>query len=314
MRILFMGTPEFSVPALECLLSSEHEVIGVVTQPDRPRGRRGVTRQSPVKERAVLAGIPLWQPERVRNEEFIRTVSELNPDAVVVSAFGQILPKKLLDIPRYGCLNIHASLLPRYRGAAPIQWAVINGEKETGITVMQMDPGLDTGDILRQQKISISDDETGDSLHDKLSVMGGPLLLQVLEEISAGTVIRTPQQGESCYAPMLSRETGDVDWTQSAAQIERLIRGLDSWPSAYTHWQGRIIKLWKAQPLPLSSSDISSDICPGTVISCDDGIQVMTGEGILKITQLQQEGRKRMDSDTYLRGAKLCPGDIFNHA
>lgn len=234
MRILFMGTPDFSVPTLECIDHAGHEVIGVVTQPDKPKGRGGAVSFTPVKAKAPELGLTVYQPRRVRDEEFLRVVRELNPDVVVVIAFGQILPQAFLDIPRYGCINIHASLLPRYRGAAPIQWAVIDGEKETGITIMQMDAGLDTGDMLKKLVIPIEKDETGGSLHDKLMTAGGPLLLETLKEIEAGTVVAEPQTGESCYASMLDKALGNVDWSKSAGQIERLIRGLNPWPSAYT--------------------------------------------------------------------------------
>lgn len=310
MRILFMGTPEFSVPTLSCLAESEHEVIGVVTQPDKPKGRHGAAQYTPVKARALELGIPVYQPLRVRSEEFLEAVRELRPDAAVVIAFGQILPQALLDIPRYGCINIHASLLPKYRGAAPIQWAVIDGEKETGITVMQMDAGLDTGDMLKKLVIPIADDETGDSLHDKLMTAGGPLVLEVLKELEAGTAVPVPQTGESCYAHMLEKSMGDVDWAQSAAAIERLVRGLNSWPSAYSSWNGRTLKIWRAAVLP-EKTDAETGAMPGQIVALGDGIYVKTGSGILKIEELQLEGKKRMEAEAFLRGAHMQTGEFL---
>jgi methionyl-tRNA formyltransferase len=317
MRILFMGTPEFSVPTLTCLAESKHEVIGVVTQPDKPKGRGGAIQYPPVKTKALELGIPVYQPPRVRAEEFLSVVREMNPDVIVVIAFGQILPQALLDIPKYGCINIHASLLPKYRGAAPIQWVVIDGEKETGITIMQMDAGLDTGDMLKKQVIPIEADETGDSLHDKLMTAGGPLLLETLEELEAGTANPVPQTGESCYAHMLDKAMGDVDWTQGAEVIERLVRGLNSWPCAYSSWNGKTLKIWKASVLPeqavtASTEDMTSPKT-GQILALGDGIYVKTGDGILKIEELQLEGKKRMEAEAFLRGAHMQVGDMLTH-
>lgn len=315
MRILFMGTPEFSVPTLDCLCQSGHEVIGVVTQPDKPKGRGGAVSYTPVKERAMALGLPVYQPRRVRSEEFLETVRGLSPDVAAVIAFGQILPQAFLDIPRYGCINIHASLLPRYRGAAPIQWAVINGERETGVTIMQMDAGLDTGDMLKKQVIPIAPDETGGSLHDKLMTAGGPLLLDVLKELEDGTASPVPQTGESCYASMLDKAMGDIDWSRDAVSIERLVRGLNPWPSAYTHWNGRTLKLWKAEAAKLSESGKEQEAAggrrPGTVVSLENGILVQTGCGCLRVRELQLEGKKRMDAAAFLRGAHMAVGDVL---
>ena len=217
-----------------------------------------------------------------------------------------------MDIPRYGCINIHASLLPMYRGAAPIQWVIIDGQKETGVTIMQMDAGLDTGDMLKKLVVPIAEDETGGSLHDKLMVAGGPLLLETLQEIEAGTVVAEPQTGETCYAAMLDKALGNVDWTISADRIERLIRGLNPWPSAYTRWNGKTMKLWKANVLPGQMEASSKETyAPGTVVSLDDGICVQTGDGILQITELQLEGKKRMDAAAFLRGAHVAVGDVL---
>ncbi len=309
MRILFMGTPEFSVPTLQCLYDAGHEIVGVVTQPDKPKGRGGAVSFPPVKERALALSLPVYQPRRVREKEFIQTVEQLAPDVAVVVAFGQILPQAFLDIPRYGCINVHASLLPRYRGAAPIQRVVIDGEKETGITIMQMDAGLDTGDMLAQERIAIAADETGGSLHDKLMVMGGPLLLTVLKEIEEGRAVRTPQTGETCYASMLDKALGNVDWNDGADRIERLVRGLNPWPSAYTRWNGKTIKLWKAFVRQPQEAEAAAE--PGTVVRLGETIDVRTGEGVLQISELQLEGKKRMDAAAFLRGAHMQAGDKF---
>lgn len=311
MRILYMGTPDIAVPTLECLCQSGHEVIGVVTQPDKPKGRGGAVQFPPVKIKALELGLEVYQPRRVRAQEFLDVVQELNPDAIVVYAFGQILPQALLDIPRYGCLCVHASLLPKYRGAAPIQWAIIDGERESGITIMQMDAGIDTGDMLKKLVVPIEEEETGGSLHDKLMMAGGPLLLETLKEIEDGTVKAEPQAGESCYASMLDKAMGNIDWTESAEKIERLVRGLNPWPSAYTHWNGKTVKLWKASVLKDPYMELYGQMEPGTVIGLlgGNGICVRTGRGILQITELQLEGKKRMDAASFLRGAHVNIGD-----
>lgn len=247
MRIVFMGTPDFSVPALEALLEAGHEIAAVVTQPDKPKGRGGRVQMPPVKLKALEKNIPVYQPVKVKTPEFTQLLRELAPEVIVVIAFGQILSKEILDIPPFGCVNIHASLLPKYRGAAPIQWAVIDGEKESGVTTMQMDVGLDTGDMLEKAVVPIAEDETGGSLHDKLSRAGAALILTTLEGLKAGTITPVPQTEEgTCYARMLDKALGDIDWTMPASAIERLIRGLNPWPSAYTSWNGKTIKLWQA--------------------------------------------------------------------
>ncbi len=309
MRILFMGTPAFSVPTLQCLYDAGHQIVGVVTQPDKPKGRGKAVSFPPVKERALALSLPVYQPRKVREEEFLQTVRELAPDAAVVVAFGQILPQSFLDIPRFGCVNVHASLLPRYRGAAPIQRVILDGEKETGVTIMQMDAGLDTGDMLARQVIPIAPDETGGSLHDKLMQLGGPLLLSVLADLERGTAVRTPQTGETCYASMLDKAMGNVDWKDGAVPIERLIRGLDPWPSAYTHWNGKTIKLWKASVRAAEKDEETA--APGTVVRLGTTIDVKTGDGILQIAELQLEGKKRMDAASFLRGAHMQAGDVL---
>ena len=242
MRIIFMGTPDFSVPTLKSLVEAGHEVAAVVTQPDKPKGRGKAVQMTPVKEQALEYGIPVYQPLKVRDPAFVETVRQLAADVIVVVAFGQIIPKSILDMPKYGCVNIHASLLPKYRGAAPIQWAVIDGERESGITTMMMAEGLDTGDMLEKTVVVLDEKETGGSLHDKLSLVGGKLILSTLQKLEDGAITPTPQTGEgTCYAKRLTKELGDVDWSAPAVSIERLIRGLNPWPSAYTSWNGKTV-------------------------------------------------------------------------
>lgn len=305
MRIIFMGTPDFSVPALEALVKGGHQVIAAVTQPDKPKGRGRAVMMTPVKQKALDLGIPVYQPAKVREEPFLSFIEELKPDAIVVAAFGQILPKRLLMLPPYGCINIHASLLPKYRGAAPIQWAVINGEKESGITTMMMDTGIDTGDMLEREVIPVSDEETGGSLHDKLSAAAGPLILSTLKKAEEGTLVRVAQKDEdSCYAKMLTKDLGNIDWSQSSVSIERLIRGLNPWPSAYTSLNGKTLKIWKA-----ALAEGKEDREPGQVIRADnDQLLVKTGDGALQILSLQLEGKKQMDAASFLRGYSLKEG------
>ena len=322
MRIVFMGTPDFSVPALKALVEAGHQVIAVVTQPDKPKGRGKEVQMTPVKIQAMEYGIPVYQPAKVREASFVEVLKGLEADVYVVIAFGQILPKAVLELPKYGCINIHASLLPKYRGAAPIQWCVIDGERETGITTMMMDVGLDTGDMLEKAVIPIEEKETGGSLHDKLSMAGGDLILSTLKKLEEGTLVRTPQTDEgTCYAKMLTKSLGDIDWNQDAVSIERLIRGLNPWPSAYTMWNGKTIKIWAADVIAgreaadfLSESGVSAETgtAPGTVVCSDKrGLVVCTGGGLLSIRELQMEGKKRMDTPAFLRGYPIPAGDVF---
>lgn len=317
MRVVFMGTPDFSVPALKALVDGGHEVTAVITQPDKPKGRGKEVQMTPVKLAAMEYGIPVYQPVKIRDPEFIGRLKEIPADVYVVIAFGQILPKAVLDIPPCGCINIHASLLPKYRGAAPIQWCVIDGEKETGITTMMMDTGLDTGDMLEKTVIPIEEKETGGSLHDKLSLAGGELILSTLKKLEEGTLVRTPQTEEgTCYAKMLTKTMGDIDWSTSAVSIERLIRGLNPWPSAYTHWNGKTIKLWAASAVSGTEEESlmagREDLADGTVLSSGKkGLFVKTGQGVLSIQELQLEGKKRMDVDAFLRGYAIPEGDVF---
>ena len=322
MRIVFMGTPDFSVPALKALVEAGHQVIAVVTQPDKPKGRGKEVQMTPVKIQAMEYGIPVYQPAKVREASFVEVLKGLEADVYVVIAFGQILPKAVLELPKYGCINIHASLLPKYRGAAPIQWCVIDGERETGITTMMMDVGLDTGDMLEKAVIPIEEKETGGSLHDKLSMAGGDLILSTLKKLEEGTLVRMPQTDEgTCYAKMLTKSLGDIDWNQGAVSIERLIRGLNPWPSAYTMWNGKTIKIWAADVIAgreaadfLSESGVPAETgtAPGTVVCSDKrGLVVCTGGGLLSIRELQMEGKKRMDTPAFLRGYPIPAGDVF---
>ena len=307
MRIIFMGTPDFAVPTLEALVTGGHEVIAAVTQPDKPKGRGKAVLMTPVKEKALEYGIPVYQPVKAREPEFIEVLKSLEPEVIVVVAFGQILPKEILEIPRYGCVNVHASLLPKYRGAAPIQWAVIDGEEESGVTTMQKDEGLDTGDILEMEKIRLEEKETGGSLFDKLSRLGGKLILSTLSGLENGTVVPR-KQGETTtpYAKMLKKTMGEIDWNMEAAAIERLIRGLNPWPSAYTSCNGKTLKIWAADVLPGGQGEE-----PGRVRAGKDSLLVETGSGLLSITELQLEGKKRMDTASFLRGFSISDGTVL---
>lgn len=310
MKVIFMGTPDFSVGTLEALIEAGHEVALVVTQPDKPKGRGGKMQYTPVKEVAVAHNIPVYQPKRIREPECIEELRKYNADIMVVIAFGQILPKEIMEMTPYGCVNVHASLLPSYRGAAPIQWAVINGEKVSGVTTMQMNEGLDTGDMLLKVEIPLDEKETGGSLHDKLAEAGARLCVETLDALKAGTV--TPEkQGDSptAYAKMLDKHMGKIDWKMSAKEIERLIRGLNPWPSAYTRWNenDKGMKIWEAEV-----AEGQTDKAAGTVVEvAKDGFFVQTGDGLLKITALQIPGKKRMDAAAFLRGYQMETGTVL---
>lgn len=312
MKVIFMGTPDFSVGILKALVQAGHEVVLAVTQPDKSKGRGGKMQYPPVKEKALEYQIPVFQPKRVRNPECIEELRKYPADIMVVVAFGQILPKEILEMTPYGCVNVHASLLPKYRGAAPIQWAVINGEKVSGVTTMQMDEGIDTGDMLLKTEVVLDEKETGGSLHDKLSAAGAELCVRTLKALEEGTV--TPEvQKESTteYARMLEKSIGRIDWNQSADAIERLIRGLDPWPSAFTDWEGKVMKIWEAQVV---KGPETAEI-PGTVTAVEkDGFLVQTGQGALKVLALQIPGKKRMEAGAFLRGYPMNPGMVLgNH-
>ena len=309
MRIIFMGTPDFSVGTLEALVEAGHEVCLVVTQPDKPKGRGKEMQYTPVKEAALKHGIEVYQPRRIREAECVEKLRQYNADIMVVIAFGQIIPKEILEMVPYGCVNVHASLLPKYRGAAPIQWSIIDGEAVTGVTTMQMDEGLDTGDMLLKTEVPITAEETGESLHDKLAEAGAALCVETLAKLQEGSIV-PEKQGESptAYAKMLDKKLGNIDWTKSAVEIERLVRGLNSWPSAYTYWNKKVVKIWKA-----SVTDENSNEQAGTVVKVEkDGFYVQTGNGLLKVFELQIPGKKRMDAGAFLRGYTIEPGEVFH--
>lgn len=312
MRVVFMGTPDFAVDTLKTLVESRHELVGVVTQPDKPKGRSGKLQLTPVKETALQYGIPVYQPERARDPEFFQILENLSPDVIVVVAFGQILPKTILQLPKYGCINVHASLLPKLRGAAPIQWSIINGDPESGVTIQQMDEGIDTGDILLVKKYTLDPKETGGSLFDRLASFGGPMVLEVLEQAEAGMLHPVPQNHEEhTRAKMLSKETGRIDFTQSALQIERLIRGLNPWPSAYTYLGDKMMKLWAAEVIPAeqAAADGLNSAEPGTVVAVNkQDFVIQTGDGCLVVHEVQLAGKKRMDTESFLRGYSLAEG------
>ncbi len=315
MKLVFMGTPDFAVPALEAADAAGHRILACVTQPDRPKGRGGAVQMPPVKQTALKLGIPVFQPEKIRNDEtFFRVLSELAPDCIVVAAFGQILPKRILELPKYGCINIHGSLLPRYRGAAPIQWAVINGDKISGVTIMQMEEGLDTGAMLDRAEIILEPGETGGSLFDKLAVLGAERMLLVLEQLEQGTASAVPQPEEGVsYAGKIEKNLGFIDWNMEAAAIERLIRGCSPWPGTYSYLNGRLIKIWKAEVLP-DYGDEKECPLPGTVrFAAKSYLNVQTGKGVLKVREVQPEGKKRMDTEAFLRGNPVQAGARFEN-
>ena len=308
MRIVFLGTPDFAVPALSALADAGHEIALVVTQPDRPRGRGGKVSFSAVKEEALRRGITVFQPKKIREESAAERLRDISPDCIVVAAFGQILPKEILDLPAYGCLNIHASLLPKYRGAAPIQWAILSGEEETGVTIMQMDEGLDTGDILAQEKVPISPQETGGSLFDRLSEKGADLLIRTLAAMEKGAVMPCPQDdAKATRTGKIDKTLGEIEWAREAVATERLVRAMDPWPSAYTWLEGKILKIWKAEVVP---GDPAGH--PGQVLAADpeQGFVIQTGEGALKLLEVQQEGRRRMEAGAFLRGCPVETGIV----
>ena len=316
MRVIFMGTPDFSVPTLRTLAESENEVIAVYTQPDKPKGRGHAMQFTPVKECALEYNIPVYQPNRVRDIMCIEEIREMAPDVIVVVAYGQILPKELLEIPTYGCINVHASLLPKYRGAAPIQWAVLDGEEVTGVTAMQMDVGLDTGDMLEKIIVPLDKDETGGSLHDKLSVLGGDIILNVFEKIKNGTLTREKQDDEvATYCGKLDKTMGLLDFSKPVAQLERLIRGLNPWPCAYTSLDGKNLKLWKADVVSFNElQDVEhiDDSEYGTILKVTkDAIIVKALDGVLSIKELQLEGKKRMDAADFIRGYQALEGKVL---
>ncbi len=302
MKVIFMGTPDFAVGTLEAIIEAGHEVTLVVTQPDKPKGRGKAMQFTPVKECAVAHDIPVFQPVKIREPECIAELRKYEADIMIVVAFGQILPKEILEMPKYGCFNVHASLLPKYRGAAPIQWVIIDGEKESGVTIMQMNEGLDTGDMLLKVVVPIEANETGGSYHDKLSAAGAKLCVEAMKQAEAGTLQPEKQDDSlSCYAKMLDKKLGEIDWSKEAAVIERLVRGLNPWPSAYSHLHGKTLKIWSADVL-----DKQYEAQPGQVAEVTkDAVIIQTGKGALAVKELQLEGKKRMAAGDFLRGYQV---------
>lgn len=327
-KVVFMGTPDFASGILLALIDAQYEVTAVFTQPDKPKGRGKSLQMSPVKETALKYGIEVFQPQKIREPENTELLKKMAPDFIVVAAFGQIIPQSILDIPEYGCLNVHASLLPAWRGAAPIQWSIISGDQETGVTIMRMNAGLDTGDIISKAAIRIDENETGGSLFDRLMPVGADLLIRTMKEIEEGRATYTPQPEKSTtpYASQLSKKSGLIDWTMDAASIERRIRGLSPWPGAFTFEHGKMLKIWRTREVKDSqnlhsksaSSGVSSDdskgegTAPGTIVSVTGKeLLVRTGDGILSLLEVQPEGKKRMEIDAFLRGYQQKAGDFF---
>lgn len=310
MRVVFMGTPDFAVGTLKAIIEAGHDVAAVVTQPDKPRGRSKSLVFSPVKEEAAAHGITVLQPERARDEAFVEELRTYNADVIVVVAFGQLLPASIINMPRYGCINGHASLLPKYRGASPIQWAVIDGCEYSGVTTMKMDEGLDTGDILMVEKVKLDAKETGGSLFDRLSDVGAHLLVKTLEGLEAGTITPVKQDdSESTYVKMLHKSFGKMDFNKSAAELERLIRGLNPWPSAFTYIDGKMLKIWDADVADNISEVQTEEVKPGQVVTVGKNtFTIACGQGYLVVNEVQLEGKKRMDSGSFLRGNQLEAG------
>jgi len=309
MRVAFMGTPDFAIPSLRALIEGPYDVIAVITQPDRPKGRQGVLTPPPVKLLALQHNIPVFQPLKIKNRDFFPVVERLNPDIIVVVAYGQIISKEILDLPPKRCINIHASLLPKYRGSAPINWALINGEKVTGVTSMIVTEGLDSGPILLKKEIPIADHDDARSLHDKLSEAGGRLLLETMSGIKSGTLTPVPQdESEATYFPMLKKSDGLIDWTKDASEIRNRIKGLMPWPGAYTYLHGEMLKIFRADVVSGQWSVVS----PGTVIHVNDkGITITTGKALLLINELQIEGKRRMTAAEFIRGHKIEKGMVL---
>lgn len=304
MKIIFMGTPDFAVNTLEALIQKGHEVTCVVTQPDKPKGRGKSVQFSPVKECALSHQLPVFQPVRIREEEAVQELFSYAADIIVVVAFGQILPKEILEWPKYGCINVHASLLPQYRGAAPIQWAVIDGAQTSGVTIQKMDEGIDTGDIMAQTVVPLDDKETGGSLFEKLAVAGAKLCTDTIRRLEEKTVTYEKQEHEKAtYAKMLKKQSGSIDWTKSAVEIERLIRGLNPWPSAYSYLNGKMLKIWKA-----SVGQDLKGLQPGMLAVSAKKLEVQTKKGSLLLEEVQLEGKKRMSVEDFLRGYSIEQG------
>lgn len=310
MRIVFMGTPDFAVGSLQALCESgKHEILAVVTQPDRPKGRGNKLLQTPVKEYALAQGLTVYQPQKVKTPEFVELLHELQPELIVVAAFGQFLSKEILELPKYGCINVHASLLPKYRGAAPIQYAIIKGEKESGVTIMQMDIGMDTGAMLDKVVVPIAENTTMGELHDALREQGAALLLEVIDKIAAGTAVAEPQDNEQAtYATLLDRSMEHIDWSKTAQEVHNLIRGFNPAPSTFTKLpNGKSLKIWGSK-----MTDKNSAAAAGTVIAAGKhSFFVACGEGVLEITEVQPESKKRMPAQVFLNGRGVQEGDLL---
>ncbi len=308
MKAVFMGTPDFAVKTFEEIIKAGHEVVLVVSQPDKAVGRSKALKYTPVKACAIAHGIRVYQPVKVRDAECVAYLKSYQPDIIIVEAFGQIISKEILDMPKYGCVNVHASLLPKYRGAAPIQWAIINGEQVTGVTTMRMDAGIDTGDIIMKQEVVIREDETGGSLFERLSEAGAKLCVKTMAAIEDGTAGYTPQDDSmATHTKKIQKEQGCIDWTRSVESIECLIRGLDPWPSAYTRMEDKTLKIWKSR---VFSHEIVAD--PGCIIKAEkDTILVQAGNGILELLEVQLEGKKRMSTEAFLNGYTIETGTFF---
>lgn len=309
-KIVFMGTPDYAAVALEALIAAGHEITAVVTQPDKPKGRSKELLPSPVKACAKTHGIPVLQPRRIKRPEAMEELRRFPADVYVVAAFGQILSQEILDIPPLGSVNIHASLLPKYRGASPIQHVIIAGEERTGITIMQMDAGIDTGDILYQKEISITPEDNYETLHDKLATLGGEAITEALALLEQGKLKAVKQdENVSCYAPLIGKEMGKIDFSQDAETIHRLIRGMTPWPSAFTSYKGKQLKIWRAVP---SGAENINGGTPGEILCIEkDYVTVAAGKGALRIYELQLEGKKRMTAHDFLLGVKMQPGEIL---
>ena len=312
MKIVFMGTPDFAVGALKALIEAGHEITCVVTQPDKAQGRSGKLVASPVKQCALEHGLPVFQPVRIKKPEEVATLKQYEADVYIVAAFGQILSQEILDIPKYGCINIHASLLPKYRGASPIQHVIIDGEEKTGVTIMQMDAGLDTGDMLYKKEVIIEDTDTFETLHDKLMDIGGEAIVEALPLLMEGKLTPEKQNGEeSCYASLITKDMGRLDFSKEAVVLDRQIRGMNPWPSAYTSYQGKQLKVWKA--VPVTEEEIeNADFQSGSICKVGkDFVEVRCGKGGLRVLELQLEGKKRMSTHDFLLGVKMQVGDFW---
>lgn len=308
MRVVFMGTPEFSVGTLDAMCKAGHEVVAVFTQPDKQKGRGKSILMTPVKERALELNIPVYQPEKLKEDENYELLKELNPDVIVVVAYGQLITKRILDLPKYGCINVHASLLPKYRGAAPIQWAVIDGEEVSGVTIMKMDESLDTGDMIMKTELVLDEKETGGSLHDKLAIEGANLLVKALEALENNTATYTKQDdSKMTYAKKLTKELGNIDFSMPSKEIERLVRGLNPWPSAYTAYDGKNMKIWD-----VDVTDKQFDGKNGEIVEVSkNDFTIKTSDGGIIVKEVQLQGKKRMDAGSFLRGTKVEKGVIL---